>query len=130
MAAGSSPAAAAVKADILARAKGAKLYVALGPGEAPLAIGAGLRAGETVWANAMYTVPEARGQGLAGRLLTAIADWARAQGIARLHLQVEADNPAARRLYGRFGFQALYPYHYRTLPRPAAAAGATERGTC
>jgi len=122
LAGGGDPAAAAAKAAILARVQEAKVYLSIGPEAAPLAMGTGLRAGDTVWANNMYTAPDARGRGLAGRILAAIAGWALDQGVTRFHLQVEADNHPARRLYEGFGFRPLYPYRYRVL-----AAGAGDR---
>jgi N-acetylglutamate synthase len=71
---------------------------------------------ETGWAGVfgMATLPHARGTGAAKRILAALAGWAAGRGAARLYLQVEYDNTAARRLYERAGFTELCRYHYRT----------------
>ena len=109
------PAAGLAKSAILARAEGPAAFVSLGE-TAVDAIGVGMRDGKAVWVNSMYTAPSCRGRGLARRLLTTIAGWAQEQGVPHLMLQVEEDNPAARRLYEGFGFLSLYPYHYRSHP--------------
>lgn len=50
--------------------------------------------------------PEARRRGLGGRLVEAAAVRAAAAGAGRLFLEVADDNPAARALYARCGFEA------------------------
>lgn len=62
------------------------------------------------------TVPAARRQGLASRLLAAAADWAGAQGVRTLYLQVAKGNVAAERLYQGFGFSTVYAYCYAEGP--------------
>jgi ribosomal protein S18 acetylase RimI-like enzyme len=47
--------------------------------------------------------PEFRGHGVGGQLLTTLIERARTDGIDRISLSVERDNPAAR-LYLRHGF--------------------------
>jgi GNAT superfamily N-acetyltransferase len=64
----------------------------------------------------MGTRPEARRQGAATAVLHTLAQWAVDHDAARLYLQVEVDNTAARRLYERAGFVDTYRYHYRTRP--------------
>lgn len=49
-------------------------------------------------------LPNCRGRGNGGRLLTAVQDYARRQGIG-LTLRVAHTNPRARALYERLGFQ-------------------------
>lgn len=61
------------------------------------------------------TVPSARRQGLASRLLAAAAAWAEAQGAATLYLQVAEGNEAAERLYLGMGFVPVYGYCYAEL---------------
>ena len=47
----------------------------------------------------MYVVPDARGRGLARRLLAALEDTARELGYARVRLDTGASQPHARALY-------------------------------
>ena len=61
----------------------------------------------------VFTVPTARGQGLAQTLCLQLLRHARARGARAAYLQVEADNAAARRVYQRLGFRDGYAYHYR-----------------
>jgi ribosomal protein S18 acetylase RimI-like enzyme len=51
-------------------------------------------------------------------VLGAIARFALARGAARLYLQVEVENAAARALYARAGFVEAYRYHYRRRASP------------
>jgi RimJ/RimL family protein N-acetyltransferase len=48
--------------------------------------------------------PTARGHDLAGVLLTAAVNWARAQQVRAVTLRVSPDNAAARAVYERLGF--------------------------
>ena len=50
-------------------------------------------------------LPEARGRGLGAQLLQAAIDKSWARGLTRLELSVRADNPKAKALYERFGFE-------------------------
>jgi ribosomal protein S18 acetylase RimI-like enzyme len=54
--------------------------------------------------NGLAVAPDARGHGVAGALLAAAEDRARAQGAAKLTLRVLGTNAAARRLYERAGY--------------------------
>lgn len=68
-------------------------------------------------------VPAARGTGLGRRLLEAVAAAAAAAGAETLFLEVAEDNPAAIRLYERFGFHlvGIRPAYYaRGAARVAA----------
>ena len=49
-------------------------------------------------------MPECRGAGLAGQLITACLPLLKGQAIERLMLEVRESNTAARSLYQRFGF--------------------------
>jgi ribosomal protein S18 acetylase RimI-like enzyme len=61
----------------------------------------------------IVTVPDARRRG-AGRLLVrSLLGWGLSQGATAAYLQVLGSNEAARGLYGGFGFQEAYRYHYR-----------------
>ena len=81
-------------------------------------VAVGRAVADTGWAGlfGMATLPRARGQGAARRVLAALAGWADAHRADRMYLQVEYDNAAALRLYGRAGFTELCGYHYRTAP--------------
>jgi putative acetyltransferase len=50
-------------------------------------------------------LPEARGRGLGAKLLQAAIDRSWARGLTRIELSVRADNPKAKALYERFGFE-------------------------
>jgi len=52
----------------------------------------------------MYVRPEARGAGVACRLVEAVIDFARAR-VELIQLSVVVGNEPARRLYARFGFE-------------------------
>ncbi len=54
---------------------------------------------------AMWTDPAWRGRGVGRLVLDALRAWADERGL-RLHLDVEAGNTGARRLYERYGFTA------------------------
>ncbi|MDW4572519.1 GNAT family N-acetyltransferase [Microbacterium sp. M3] len=52
----------------------------------------------------VYVRPSARGRGVIDGLLDAAAEWTAAQGLARLTLDVHADNARAQAAYRRNGF--------------------------
>lgn len=65
----------------------------------------------------VITDPRWRRQGLARRIIAALADWARNQGAEGACLQVVADNAPAVTLYKQFGLNTeLHRYHYRRAP--------------
>jgi ribosomal protein S18 acetylase RimI-like enzyme len=73
-------------------------------------------AGRLVWHLAsMWVSPEARGQGVADGLVTAICELARAQGATQMALWVTDVNPRARAFYRRAGFRET---GQRALVRP------------
>jgi GNAT superfamily N-acetyltransferase len=49
-----------------------------------------------------YTIPQARGKGIAATLLNRSLEWARQQGYQRSHADFEAANPLAHRFWPRF----------------------------
>lgn len=62
----------------------------------------------------IFTPPEQRGHGHGQALCNALLREARSQGAHQAYLQVSTDNHAAKRLYGRLGFEFGYRYHYRS----------------
>ena len=59
----------------------------------------------------MYVVPEARGRGVARRLLTALEDAARELGYARVRLDTGREQPHARALYESAGYREIPDYN-------------------
>ncbi|HVL32355.1 MAG TPA: GNAT family N-acetyltransferase [Actinomycetota bacterium] len=57
---------------------------------------------------------EWRGRGVGSAMITSAIEWARAQGIVKVHLGVYGPNVDARRLYERLGFvvEGTRPRHY------------------
>jgi len=70
--------------------------------------------GELVGLYDVFTVPEARGRGLARMLCQHLLARARERGARHAYLQVESDNRQARSVYFRLGFSDGYSYHYLT----------------
>lgn len=58
------------------------------------------------------TLPHARRQGLATAGAAALMAWGERQGLHRAYLQVSEGNRAAKAVYARLGFSALYTYGY------------------
>lgn len=89
-----------------------------GPTGNTLACGAASLSHGWLGVHGMRTAQAHRGQGLAGRVLAAMANEARAHGIERVFLQVGAGNDAALALYARKGLQVAWPYAYWKRPVP------------
>lgn len=56
----------------------------------------------------LYVLPEARGSGVGGELISAVKDWCRAQGCTLLSVVVTPEGQTAHNLveyYGRRGFR-------------------------
>jgi ribosomal protein S18 acetylase RimI-like enzyme len=53
----------------------------------------------------MFTLPEYRGQGLNGKILFALKDWATTRGLSEIRLTVYDENTAALRAYEKVGFK-------------------------
>ncbi|MFG3696831.1 GNAT family N-acetyltransferase [Micromonospora sp. NPDC047620] len=83
-----------------------------------LAIGRGTVTGPGRWLglSVIEVRPEARRQGLAGRVVRALADWGAATGASRAFLQVEQRNAPAVALYRALGFTTHHTYLTRTAP--------------
>lgn len=71
-----------------------------------------------VLAGNVATDPAFRRQGLAAAMMRTGLAWARQQGATVAALNVQADNVAAKALYGGLGFTHQYDYSYR-VPRSA-----------
>ena len=91
-----------------AAAPGESVFVALDDAGEPLGM-AGARPREEdpsivgLWG--MWVDPAARGRGVGGRLVAAVAEWARARGASRLRLGVMSDVPGSVGFYERLGFR-------------------------
>ncbi|MEV4463201.1 GNAT family N-acetyltransferase [Micromonospora echinofusca] len=83
-----------------------------------LAIGRGTVTGPGRWLglSLIEVLPEARRQGLAGRIIRALVDWGVAAGASRAFLQVEQRNTPAVALYRSLGFTTHHTYLTRTPP--------------
>ncbi|MGC4787475.1 GNAT family N-acetyltransferase [Micromonospora sp. DT178] len=83
-----------------------------------LGIGRGTVTGQGRWLglSLVEVLPEARRQGLAGRIIRALADWGVATGASRAFLQVEQRNTPAVALYRTLGFTTHHTYLTRTPP--------------
>ncbi|MGC5330089.1 GNAT family N-acetyltransferase [Micromonospora sp. DT62] len=83
-----------------------------------LAIGRGTVTGQGRWLglSLVEVLPEARRQGLAGRIIRALADWGAATGASRAFLQVEQHKTPAVTLYRALGFTTHHTYLTRTPP--------------
>ena len=58
------------------------------------------------WLISMWVAPTHRGQGIGDALVDAVTSWARAEGYARIRLDVADGNAPAVALYARKGFEA------------------------
>jgi GNAT superfamily N-acetyltransferase len=81
-----------------------------------LAVGVGAFGFGWMSVHGMRTDLARRGEGLARRILAGLAEAALARGMHRIALQVEEGNAAARALYRRAGFEAVWRYRYWTRP--------------
>jgi putative acetyltransferase len=68
----------------------------------------------------MYVREPARGEGIAQALLAHIEDVTRSAGVALLRLETGVRQPAALRLYERFGFRPCAAFGPYTTMAPAA----------
>ena len=84
---------------------------------APTALGYGAVHDGLLCYESIITDLGQRRQGLARRVIGALAAWAQDGGAEGACLQVQADNAPARALYAGFGLTGeLYRYHYRRAP--------------
>ncbi|MER5478271.1 GNAT family N-acetyltransferase [Streptomyces sp. NPDC002734] len=85
-------------------------------GEPPAAIGRCVVDGRWAGFAAVEVAPERRREGLATRVMAALAGKAMEEGASAGWLQVETDNAGARRLYDTLGFAAHHTYHHYRSP--------------
>lgn len=63
--------------------------------------------GEICELQKMYLLPEARGKGLAGKLITLCLQFAKEQGYTHCYLETSPELARARKVYEQFGFEYL-----------------------
>ncbi len=100
------------------------VYVTVAVDGVPSAVGRGVVDGRWLGIYSMATLPAARGQGAARRVLAELGHWAAARGATHAYLQVEEVSTVARRLYAELGFRPVYRYSYRrapVLPEPGSS---------
>ncbi len=108
---GFDPVDGANRVQLLSRSRHV-VYAHASEGGQTLAAGTGSISQGWLSIHGMRTVPSARGRGLASRILAGLAAHAAAQGVRRVFLQVEDDNPVAQGLYRKAGFETAWRYHY------------------
>ena len=96
---------------VMDRVAGAKTAVLARAGDRPAGAVFVAMTGAEAMVHALEVRPGQRRLGVGAHLLRAAANWAVAQGAARLSLVVTAQNAAARALYARAGMQGVGQYH-------------------
>ncbi|WP_328343143.1 GNAT family N-acetyltransferase [Micromonospora sp. NBC_00421] len=83
-----------------------------------VATGRGTVTGQGRWLglSLIEVAPQARRQGLAARVIRALADWGAAEGATLAFLQVEQRNTEAVALYRKLGFTTHHTYLTRVAP--------------
>lgn len=112
---GLDPVDGASRSQALSRAEGT-LFASLREGGQTLACGAACYAQGWLSLHGLRTAAGHRGQGLAGRVIRAMALEAQNRGITRAFLQVDATNAAALALYRRAGMTTAWSYAYWRQP--------------
>ncbi len=93
------------------------IYVLRTPDHPVAAFCAFWRVAEQIHINNLAVLPEARGQGLASRLLADVMAECAQMGVERATLEVRRSNTAALRLYAKAGFtEAGVRRNYYTQP--------------
>ena len=82
----------------------------------PAAVARGALTDGWLGVTAVTVGEEHRRRGLATAVMLALQRWAAEPGAHSVHLQVAAENTAARSLYRRAGFIEHHRYHYRRRP--------------
>jgi len=97
--------------DVMARVKGAKIYLdAHGTGIAFAACHNGI-----AMVHAVEVSKDYRRKGIANALMSQAALWAKKQGCARIAVLTVRANTPARALYDRLNMKEAAAYHYRLL---------------
>ncbi|MFJ9741603.1 GNAT family N-acetyltransferase [Streptomyces sp. NPDC101166] len=101
---------------------GPSVWFASLPGEAGVPAAVGRLVVDGRWAGfaAVEVDPTRRRQGLATRVMAALAGRALEEGASAAWLQVEDDNAGARSLYAGLGFGAHHAYHHYRQPAGGA----------
>lgn len=112
---GFDPVDGASRVQILSRARHAVFACVRVDGQT---VAAGMGSYSQGWGSVhgMRTLAPYRGQGMARRILAALAQQAQARGIDRLFLQVDRANTGAQSLYRRAGFVPAWDYAYWARP--------------
>lgn len=108
---GLDPVDGASRARVLARAQGLR-YASVHQAGHTVACGAASFSHGWLGVHGMRTAAALRGQGLAARVLRAMAGEARRRGIERVFLQVDMHNAPALALYRRAGLAPAWGYAY------------------
>ncbi len=108
---GLDPADGASRSRSLSRATGT-LFASVRDQGQTVACGAASFSHGWLGVHGMRTAAARRGQGLAGRVLQAMAAEAARRGLAGVFLQVDASNLPALALYRRAGLTVAWPYAY------------------
>ena len=82
-------------------------YVKLGPPALPVET-----TGQSVELRQLYLLKECQGAGASKVLMDWAIEEARARGVTEFFLTVYTENDRARRLYERYGFVEVGPYHF------------------
>ncbi|MDM7941295.1 MAG: GNAT family N-acetyltransferase [Hydrogenophaga sp.] len=109
--AGLDPDDGASRSRLLARATGT-LYASVREQGQTVACGAASFGHGWLGVHGMRTAAARRGEGLAGRILHAMATEASRRGVTGVFLQVDASNLPALALYRRAGLTMAWPYAY------------------
>ncbi len=115
---GLSEATAVVRKRTLSRIGPRSLFVWVEIDGVLAAVGRGALERGWVGVFGMSTVPKYRRRGCATTILYTLAFWGRENGAENMYLQVMERNTNALSLYGKFGFERLYGYHYREKSVP------------
>ena len=98
---------------IIESSEGEQCFVAATENGMPMACGLGVLVDDAVGLFDLFTRESHRGQGLGSSIVRSILEWASNRAAGTEFIQVHSLNLPARRLYERFGFEAVYPYWYR-----------------